>query len=110
MAVPQTFRTILDKHGNAVQALVPTGASANMSISTVSARVALPSGGIAYRLAATADCYIALGNSGVVATSASDLFPAGGEVWFDDTGATHLAAITLSGNAVFGVKALKGAE
>lgn len=108
MTVPQTFRAILDEHGNAVQALVPTGTPANFSISTVSARVALPAGGIAYRLAATADCYIAFGNSAVTASTASNLFPAGAEIWFDDSGATHLAAITVTGNAVFGVTAMKG--
>lgn len=108
MAIPQTFRAVLDEHGNAMQVLVPTGTPANVSISTVSARVALPSGGVSYRVAATADCYVAFGNSAVTATSANMLFPAGAEILFDDTGATHVAAITLTGNAVLGVVAMKG--
>lgn len=108
MTVAQTFRAILDQHGNAIQALVPTGAPGNVSISTVSARVALPAGGIAYRIAATADCYVAFGDSSVAATAANMLFPSGAEILFDDTGATHVAAITLTGSAVLGATAMKG--
>lgn len=108
MTIAQNFRGILDQYGNALQLLVPTGTPANLSISTVSGRVALPSGGIAYRIAATADCYVALGNSSVVAAATDMLFPAGAEILLDDTGATHIAAITLTGNAVIGVRAMKG--
>lgn len=67
-------------------------------ISAVSARVALPATinhKDIIRVATSVDCYVALGDSSVTATSSDPLFLAGVEYIQVAPGQTHIAAVRL---------------
>ncbi|ARN82161.1 hypothetical protein [Methylocystis bryophila] len=76
----------------------PNGNTTQLSVSTTSARVALPAGVtvMVYNTGAQ-PAFVAFGGSGVVATSAGDEVPAGGALPFAPGGATYIAAIAASG-------------
>lgn len=93
MTKPQMVR---DTAGGLVQALRPS-TNVSLSVTTSSARVALPSETALIRIATTVDVYLAFGNSGVTATTSSMLFPAGTEVFtIDDDNITHVAAVLVA--------------
>lgn len=72
-----------------------------LTAGAVSVNGAIPSGAYIVRVAAVNDCYIAFGNSGVVASGASSLFPKGSELLKVPAGATHIAVIQhTTGGAV----------
>lgn len=82
----------LDQNGVPIQVLAPIS-SAKVAISGTSARVAIPAGSEVIRVAANGNCYIAFGNSSVVATANDMLFPVGSELFVIPPAATHVAVI-----------------
>ena len=92
MTNPQMVR---DTSGAAVQALLPD-ATSTLSLSGASGRVILPTNTNLVRIATTVDCYIAFGDSSVVATTNSMLFPTGADVFnVNRSDITHVAAILV---------------
>jgi hypothetical protein len=93
MSYPQMVR---DTNNASVQALYPQSSVA-LALTGSSSRVAMPENTRLIRIATDVPCYIAFGNSSVVASAASMFFPPGVEVFTceDDT-ITHVAAV-LSG-------------
>lgn len=76
----------------------PNGNTTQLSVSTTSARVALPAGMtvMVYNTGAQ-PAFVAFGAGGVVATTAGDEVPAGGALPFAPSGATYIAAIAAGG-------------
>ena len=96
MAKPNMTR---DVSGTAVQALQPTGVTAVVTTSPSAASQALPAGllsGEIARVAATQDVYFKFGTTGVSATTADILIPAGVEYFVVPTLATHFSALQVS--------------
>ena len=83
-----------DNGNAAVQALCPYSTTV-LSVSSSSARVALPTNSRVVRLACNQDIHVAFGDNTVTATTNSMLFPFGAEVFnIAPLGATHIAALT----------------
>jgi hypothetical protein len=83
----------------------PAASYSQLSVSTSSARVALPSGTtvVVYNTGSN-DAYVTLGNSSVTATTAGDVVKAGGWMAFTiPTGATNIAGITASGTTALNI-------
>lgn len=91
---------IIDQNGYPVQALAPS-TTAILTAGATSTRVALPTGAQLVRLAAINDCYVAFGDSNVVASGSNMLFTKGSEIFEVPAGATHVAVIQhTTGGAV----------
>ena len=104
MTTPTLVR---DTGGAPVQAVKPT-TNATFATSTTSARVAIPTDGVVFRVASNASGFIAFGDSGITASTSSMVFPAGVEVFnLKDTGHTHVAFILGTGSGNFSITSLK---
>jgi hypothetical protein len=85
---------VRDSNGGAIQVLSPTNA-VSVALSGTSQLLAVPADTKVLRLAATGNTWVAFGNSGVVATTSSLLFPGGVEVFSIATGTTHVACLQV---------------
>lgn len=88
-----------DVSGTAIQALCPSGPTSSINTSGASASAALPAGlqeGEIVRVAATHDCYIKFGQSGLSATATDILMPAGVEYFVLPKNATHFAGLQVA--------------
>jgi hypothetical protein len=87
----------------------PTPSYSQLSPSTTSSRVALPSGTVVvvYNTGST-DVFVTLGGSGVTATSADDVVKAGGWMAFAVGSNTYLAGITASGSTTLNISGGSG--
>lgn len=74
---------------------------------TSSAPQAFPADTFVIRVAAVNDCYIAFGNSGVVASGSSHFFPKGSELFKVPSGATHMAVIQHTTGGVVSVSVME---
>ncbi len=85
--------------GEKIQVLTPGAIATNTAVIVTTSSTALPTGagvGDIIRVAATQDCHINFGNSGVTATAAHHLFTSGIEYFTVPALATHLAAIRVA--------------
>ncbi len=85
--------------GEKVQVLTPGAIATNTVVAATTSSTALPTGvgvGDIVRIAATQDCHINFGTSGVTATASHHLFTSGVEYLVVPSGATHLAAIRVA--------------
>ena len=84
--------------GGSSSNFAPNGATAQLAVSTTSARVALPVGAtvMVYNTGSNA-AFVAFGSNAVTATTANDEIPAGGALPFAPGSNSFLAAITASG-------------
>ena len=87
-----------DKVGFPIQALAPdytSGAVASVSIGASATSAALPSDCDVVRVAASNDCYIRFGLTGLAAVATDSVFPKGVELFSVPAGATHFSVIQL---------------
>lgn len=97
--INQTMISLMDQYGNTIQALPHTTEDAYLSVSSVSARVALPASGVLYRISAQKDIWINWGDVTVTATlNDGTLFLAGTEIVRPPVTATYIAAVTDDGS------------
>lgn len=91
-----------DQNGTPIQVLAPaTAATVVLTAGATSVRAALPANCEVVRVAAVNDCYVAFGDSNVVASGANMLFTKGSELFDIPIGATHMAVIQhTTGGAV----------
>jgi len=95
----------MDKNWHAINVL-KYGDTVGLSVGVASSSVQLPTGVTAQtivRVSSNTDCYIALGGSGVTATSSDPLFLAGVEYITIAPGQTHIAALRVGVNGVLTV-------
>lgn len=92
----------LDRNGQAIQILRPSGSRVNLTAGAASSRAALPSGAMLLFVRCTGDIWLNFGDSGVAASAAatSMLHPAGESVQVVPTGATHVAVIRFGATDV----------
>ncbi len=84
--------------GSANGNFAPNGNTAQLSVSTSSASVALPPGAtVMVYNTGSQPAFVAFGGNAVIATTAFDEIPAGGALPFAPGSATYIAAITASG-------------
>lgn len=81
-----------DKNGVPIQSLAPEYV-ANLTIGATSARQLLPDDTKVIRLTADQECWIAFGDSTVVATTAAILFPIGVEIFTVPDTTTYIAVL-----------------
>lgn len=80
------------------------GTTASLNVGVASASVALPAvTGDIVRISCNQDCYVALGTSGVTATTSDALFLAGVEYIQIASGQTHIAALRAGTDGVLTV-------
>lgn len=87
-----------DWNSEALQVVAPTGVHVKMTAGPGSTSQPFPvneKGGGVVRVAATENCYIKFGDSGVTATANDVLFPAGVEYFSIPPGTTHVACIQV---------------
>ena len=82
-----------DANGRTIQSLTPAGTPSNGTIGGSSVRITIPTNSSVVRVSATGNCFVAFGDSTVVATTSDVLFPAGVEVFSVDPSWTHVAFI-----------------
>jgi hypothetical protein len=87
----------------------PGGSWAQLSVSASSSRVLLPSGTVVvvYNVGANG-AYVAIGNSGIVATTGEDYIPAGGALALTVGANTYIAGITSSSTTTLNISGGSG--
>ena len=93
----------IDRNSASVQVLGPGAYAGGFAVGVASASAALPTGtvgGDIVRIAATQDCYIKFGLTGLTAASTDILFLAGAEFFKVPQAATHIAAIRVGSDGV----------
>ena len=92
----------LDRNGQPIQVLRPSGTRVNLTAGSTTSRAALPTGAQVVLFRATDHVWYNLGDSGVEASAAatSVLFPAGEAAVVLPTGATHVAVLRVGASDV----------
>lgn len=99
MATPLYTNTSLplDRNGQPIQILRPSGTRVNLTASSSSSSTTIPSGAQVVLIRATDHIWYNFGTSGVTASAAntSVLFPAGEAAVVVPTGTTHVAVLRI---------------
>lgn len=92
----------LDRNGQAIQVLRPSGTRVNLTAGAASSRTTIPTGAQVVLFRATDHVWYNFGDSGVTASAAatSVLFPAGEAAVVLPTGATHVAVLRVGSSDV----------
>jgi hypothetical protein len=97
----------------ALQNFVPAALTATLAVTTVSASTVLPATGPTYGVLVTnqgaATAFVAIGVSGVVATTFSTPVAPGFSVWLPQGTSTTIAAVTAAGTATLSLQTGTGA-
>lgn len=101
------FQLTRDKFGEPIQTLSPKD-NTNLNIGGSSVRAVIPADAEVVRVAPTVDCYVAFGDSGVVADTGDMNMVTGVEIFRVPEGSTHVAVI--QNGAVTGVLSITKME